>query len=70
MPWTEITRSKYRRDGLKYASDTTDEEWALIAGFLPAARRRGRPRAIEPRAVVDALFYVLSTGWRCQSKSA
>jgi hypothetical protein len=26
MAWTEITRAKYRRDGLRYASDTTDEE--------------------------------------------
>ena len=24
MAWTEITRPKYRRDGLRYASDTTD----------------------------------------------
>ena len=31
MAWTEITRRKYRRDGLRYASDTTDEEWTVIA---------------------------------------
>jgi len=24
MAWTEITRPKYQRDGLRYASDTTD----------------------------------------------
>jgi hypothetical protein len=24
MAWTEITRAKYRREGLRYASDTTD----------------------------------------------
>ena len=66
MPWTEITRPKYRRDGLKYASDTTDEEWALIAGFLPAPRRLGRPRGTDLRTVVNALLYILSTGcqWR------
>jgi transposase len=66
MPWTEITRPKYRRDGLKYASGTTDEEWALLAPLMPQARRLGRPRATDLRAVVDALFYVLSTGcqWR------
>jgi len=27
MPWTEITREQYRRDGLRYASDMTDAEW-------------------------------------------
>src|SRR5512147_176989 len=45
MSWTDITRIKYRRDGLRYASDTTDEEWALIErtcrqGFGLAVRAR------------------------------
>ena len=32
MAWTEITHPKYERDGLRYASDTTDdEEWALLS---------------------------------------
>ncbi|MFQ3455716.1 IS5/IS1182 family transposase, partial [Bradyrhizobium sp. UFLA01-814] len=30
MPWTKITREQYRRDDLRYASDMTDAEWALI----------------------------------------
>jgi transposase len=66
MPWTEITRPKYRRDGLKYASDTTDEEWASITPFMPPPHRLGRPRETALRAVVNALFYVLSSGcqWR------
>jgi hypothetical protein len=29
MAWTGITRPKYRRDGLRYASDTTDEDRAI-----------------------------------------
>ena len=29
MAWTEITRAQYQRGGLRYASDTTDAEWAL-----------------------------------------
>jgi transposase len=66
MPWTEITRPKYRRDGLKDASDTTDEEWALIAPFMPTPHRLGRPRGTDLRVVVNALFYILSSGcqWR------
>jgi transposase len=66
MPWTEITRPKYRRDGLRYASDTTDEEWAVIAPFMPAPCALGRPRCSDLRAIVNALFYVLSSGcpWR------
>ena len=30
MAWTGITRPKYQRTGLRYASDTTDQEWAVI----------------------------------------
>jgi transposase len=66
MPWTEITRRQYRRDGLRYASDVTDAEWALVRPFMPAARRLGRPRATDLRAVVNAILYMASTGcqWR------
>ena len=70
MVWTEITRPKYRRDGLRYASDTTDEEWAVISPFMPSANHRGRPRATALRAVTDAIFYIAQSGcqWRLLPK--
>jgi hypothetical protein len=49
---TETTQQQYRRDSLRYASDVTDEEWALIEGFLPRPRKLGRPRTTEMREVV------------------
>ena len=66
MPWTETTRRQYRRDDLRYASDMTDTEWALIEPHLPPPRRLGRPRTTELRSVVDGLLYILATGcqWR------
>jgi putative transposase len=66
MPWTETTRPHYRRDGLRYASDFTDAEWALIARLLPHRRRLGRPRTTDLRRIVEAILYVLATGcqWR------
>lgn len=66
MAWTEITREQYRRDGLRYASDTTDAEWAVIDAVMPAPRRLGRPRQTDLRDVVNAIFYILATGcqWR------
>jgi transposase len=66
MPWTETTRPHYQRDGLRFASDMTDAEWALIARRLPARRRLGRPRTTNLRRVVEAILYVLATGcqWR------
>src|ERR671913_2164531 len=66
MVWTKATRRQYRRDGLRYASNLTDAEWALIEPFMPAARRIGRPRMTCLRAVVNVILYLASTGcqWR------
>lgn len=69
--WTEITRPKYRRDGLGYASDMTDDEWAVIAPLMPAPHKgRGRPRTTKLRAVVNAIFYIAQSGcqWRMLPK--
>jgi putative transposase len=70
MPWTEATRGQYQRKGLRYASDLTDAEWALIARRMPARCRRGRPRRVDLRRVVEAVLFVLSTGcqWRALPK--
>ena len=64
--WTETTREQYRREGLRYASDLTDTEWALIEPHMPAPKALGRPRIVPLRGVVDALLYILRTAcpWR------
>jgi putative transposase len=48
-----------------YPSDLSDSQWELLADFFPKAEV-GRPREVDIRAVVDALFYVNRTGvqWR------
>ena len=68
--WTETTRRKYEREGQRYASDLTDAEWALIEPHMPAAKRLGRPRETELRAVLDAILYIARTGcqWRMLPK--
>src|SRR5215208_6535951 len=70
MSWTEITREQYRREGLRYASDTTDEEWQLMEPLMPPPCRCGRPREVDLREVVNAIFYVAATGcqWRALPK--
>ena len=70
MAWTEITRLHYLREGLRYASDTTNNEWALIVPFMPEPNRLGRPRKTQLRTVVNALLYMASTGcqWRALPK--
>ena len=64
--WTEITRPKYEREGLRYASDLTEREWQLIAPFLPPTKAVGRPRTTDLREVVNAILYLLRSGcpWR------
>src|SRR5205807_4746776 len=54
----------------RYASDLTDAEWVLIEPHMPAAKRLGRPRETELRAVLDAILYIARTGcqWRMLPK--
>jgi putative transposase len=70
MSWTEITRRQYRRDGLYFAGNTTDAEWALLKVFMPEPVGLGRPRTADLRAVMNAILYILATGcqWRALPK--
>lgn len=65
--WNTATRKMYERRGLRYPSDLTDDEWALIEPLIPPAKRGGRPRDVDVRAVLNGIFYVLATG--CQWKA-
>ena len=49
--WTNEERSLYDRSTLRYPSDLTDEEWALIAPLIPPAKRDGGKRTIIMREV-------------------
>jgi transposase len=68
--WTNENRSLYDRSKLRYPSDLTDEEWALIEPLIPPAKRGGGKRTVNLRDVVNGLMYVLSTGcqWRAIPK--
>lgn len=68
--WTPENRRHYNRDHLRYPSDLTDGEWAIVAPLLPPARRGGRHRSVNLREVVNGVMYVLGTGcqWRAIPK--
>lgn len=68
--WTNENRRRYDRSKLRYPSDLTDEEWALIAPVIPPAKRGGGKRTVSIREVVNGLMYVLSSGcqWRAIPK--
>src|SRR6476620_9461902 len=46
-----------------YPSDLTDTQWAIIEPLIPV-HRVGRPREVEMREVVNAIFYLNRAG--CQ----
>src|SRR5512132_4129289 len=54
--WTTENRARYDRSRLRYPSDLTDEEWALIAPRLPPARRGGNKRTVNLREVANGLL--------------
>jgi putative transposase len=64
--WTPTTWLKDNRDHLRYGSDLSDAEWAIIAPFLPPPGKTGRPRRWPMREIMNAIFYVLRSGcpWR------
>jgi len=49
-----------------YPSDLTDQEWAILEPLIPPEKPGGRPRAVDMRAVLNAIFYILRAGcaWR------
>ena len=46
----------------RYPSDLTDEEWGQIAPLMPKPGRRGRPREVDFREVINAVRYLVRSG--------
>jgi transposase len=68
--WTKENRGRYDRSRLRYPSDLTEEEWALVEPLITPAKGGGNKRTVDVREVVNGLMYVLSTGcqWRAIPK--
>jgi putative transposase len=60
--WAKATRAQHSRDGLRFASDLTDAEWAVLEPLLPAPSPVGRPPTWPMRTIVEAIFYMLRGG--------
>jgi transposase len=52
---------------LRYPSDLTDAEWALVAPLIPPAKCGGRRRSVDVREVLNAIFDLLWTGCQWQA---
>ncbi len=50
-----------------YPSDLSAAQWARIAPLIPPPKAGGRPRIVNIREIVNAIFYLNKTG--CQWRS-
>src|SRR5476649_1129163 len=67
--WSQQSRGRLAKIAKKtklYPSDLTDEEWEQVAPLMPKPGRRGRPRTVEFREVINAVRYLVRSGcgWR------
>ena len=64
--WTDETRLRHDRSGLRYTHDLTDEEWAEVEPLIPPAKPGGNKRSVNIREIVNGLMYILGSGcqWR------
>lgn len=53
-----------------YPTDLTDNQWAIIEPFLPLPKKRGCPRTVNLRRILDGILYINRTGcqWRMLPK--
>jgi transposase len=64
--WTDETRLRHDRSGLRYTHDLTNEEWAEVEPLIPPAKPGGNKRTVNIREVLNGLMYLLGSGcqWR------
>lgn len=64
--WTPTTRRQHSRSDLRYETDLTDAEWAVVEPLMPQPASCGRPPVWTMREILNAIFYVLRGGiaWR------
>ncbi len=49
-----------------YSTDISDPQWVMLKPLIPASKTDGRPRSVNMREIVNAIFYILAAGcaWR------
>ena len=65
--WMKEYRGRYDRSRLRYPSDLTDEEWALVEPLIAPAKRGGNKRTVDVREVVIGLMWA---SIRCGANAA
>jgi transposase len=62
--------AEIERKTKRYPTDLTEEEWAKVEPLLPRRSKRGRPREVDLREIMNAIRYLVRTGcgWRMLPK--
>jgi transposase len=67
--WKPNTAVRQSAMTLRYLSDLTDAEWALVELMIPSGRHMAdRKRSVNVREVLNGIFYVLWTRWKALPK--
>lgn len=55
-----------KKTRIRYDTDLSDKEWAVLEPLLPPQSKEGTPRKVSTREVVNAILYLLKSGcsWR------
>ena len=60
--WSPTSRRQHSRAALRYGSDLTDAEWAILEPLLPPPCACGRKRKWPMRRIVEAIFFIMRAG--------
>jgi hypothetical protein len=60
LMWKPEHRFAAHRSGLRYPSDLTDAEWAIVEPMIPPAKHGSHKRTIDVREIVNGIFDVLT----------
>ncbi len=41
-----------------YPTDLTDQQWQVIESLVPPSKAGGRPRTVDMREILNAIFYI------------
>ena len=49
-----------------YQTDLTEQQWHVLKPLIPPPKAGGRPRTVNTREIINAIFYILGSGctWR------
>ena len=56
--WKPEHRRAAERNDLRYPSDLTDAEWALVEPMIPPGRHGGRKRSVNVREVLERAAFI------------